>query len=129
MIKSLVVIGAVVLLTNCSQSNTKVWGSHLEPYTQKTLGDSCPKPTLPPSNQYCTTIEYMNQSSNVLAITSVYSNFLKIEANRMMDESADLLQEVVEKNCKNIADSKAVKFGFEYDASRKTCMCVYGEKR
>lgn len=129
MIKSLVVIGSIVLLTSCSQSGDKVWSSSLKPHFQKTLGDSCPKPTLPPSNKYCTTIEYMNQSSNILSITSVYSNSLKIEANKMMDESADLLQEVVETNCKNIANSKGVKFGFEYDASRKTCMCAYGEKR
>jgi len=129
MIKSLVVISAVVLLTNCSQSNTKIWSSHLEPYTQKTLGDSSPNPTLPPSNQYCKNIEYMNQSKNSLYITSVYKNAFNIEANRMMDESANLLQEVVKSNCKNIADSKGVKFGFKYDASRKTCMCAYGEKR
>lgn len=129
MIKGLIVMGSIIMLTSCSQSNEKIWSPSLKVHAQKTLGDSCPNPTLPPSNQYCTTIEYQNQSSNILNITSVYDNFLKIEVNKMMDESANLLQEVVETNCKSIANSKGVKFGFEYDASRKTCMCAYGEKR
>ena len=130
MIKSLVMVGSMIMLTSCSQSNEKIWSSSLKPSFPKTLGElNDIEQTLPPSNQYCKTIEYMNQSSSSLSITSVYDNSFKIEANKMMDESTDLLQEVVEINCKKIAKSKGVKFGFEYDASRKTCMCAYGEKR
>ena len=129
MIKSLAMVGSMIMLISCSQSNEKIWSPSLKPSFSKTLGDRCPNQTLPPSNQYCKTIEYMNQSSSSLSITSAYGNFFKIEANKMMDESANLLQEVVERNCTEIAKSKGVKFGFEYDASRKTCMCAYGEKR
>ena len=130
MIKSLVMVGSMIMLTNCSQSNEKIWSSSLKPSSPKTLRElSGPEQTLPPSNQYCKTIEYMNQSSSSLSITSVHGNFFKIEANKMMDESTSILQEVIETNCKEIAKSKGVKFGFEYDASRKTWMCAYGEKR
>jgi len=129
MIKGLIVMGSIVMLTSCSQSNEKVWSPSLKVSYQKTLGDSCPNSTLPPAPQYCTTIEYQNQSSSILSITSVYDNIFRIEVNKMMNESANLSQEVVKTNCKSIADSKGVKFGFEYDASRKTCMCAYGEKR
>jgi hypothetical protein len=129
-IKGLIVMGSIIMLTSCSQSNEQVWEFSFKTDVTKTLENSCPKPALPPSNQYCTVIEYLNQSlTNKLSITSIYTNSFIIEKNKMKDVNANLLNETVEKLCKNISNIKQLKFGFEYDAERKACMCAYGEKK
>jgi len=129
MIKSLVMVGSMIMLTSCSQSNEKIWSPSLKTSFSKTLGDSCPNQTLPPSNMFCKTIEYINDSSSLLSITTMYKNSFNIKPNKMMNENANFLQEIVEPECKNIADNQGVKFAFKYEPSRKACMCVYGEKR
>ena len=129
MIKILVVLGSIFILTSCTQTS--------EAYTRN--NDFLFKPiianegigsTLPPSYLKCERIEYNNQSTiNILNITSLYGNHFKIQKNEMESENSRQLIGGVEKFCKDISISQNLKFGFEYDASRKTCICAYGERR